>query len=121
MAFEKWKKVAKFKKAKVVKAKTTKRVDMDKLARAVAFAESGNCTKWDWVEKNNCFWIMQWDSEWQRELKEYSTKEESFEDFKKLWKEKYWWMPDLKKAIRYTWNERPHEWLWIVNKYYYGK
>jgi len=37
--------ISPFKVAKVVKAKTTKRVDMDKLARAVAMAETSNCTR----------------------------------------------------------------------------
>jgi|TARA_R100000501_G_C2594722_1_gene93624 hypothetical protein len=93
--------------------------DIDKLALAVAWAETGNCTKGSAISHNNCFGIMTWHRGF-RELKHYNSHEESFEDFKRIWLEKYDGHPSYYAAQRWTGNPKPDNWLKIVDFYYFN-
>jgi len=55
-----------------------------------------------------------------REFKTYKTKNESYEDFKRIWTSYYWWLPNLAKAKKYSWNDRSNAWLKNVLNYYYN-
>jgi len=55
-----------------------------------------------------------------RRLKTYASKEESYKDFKKVWKKGYDMYPNLKIAIRWTGNDNAGTWLSIVNEKYYN-
>jgi len=94
-------------------------LDLDKLAYAVAQAETGDCTKGAGVSKNNCFGIMEW-STGTRQLKAYNTKAESYEDFKRIWEKSYKIYPTTAEAKKWTGNDSPETWLFNVN-YYYNK
>jgi len=61
----------------------------------------------------NCFWIIR---NWKFEI--YEKYEDSFEDFKQLWTNYYWWYPDRAMAIKYTGWDRVDNWLRIVDQYY---
>lgn len=61
---------------------------------------------------------MTWDR-WYREFKTYATKQDSYEDFKRIRTSYYWWLPNLDKAKKYSWNDRPEAWLKNVLDYYY--
>ena len=63
-------------------------IDLDKLALAVATAETQNCTTGMGVTRNNCFGIMTWARGF-REGKTYASKDESYDNFKQIWTEKY--------------------------------
>lgn len=93
-------------------------VNIDKLAYAVAMAETKDCTLWAGVSHNNCFWIMDFWS-YGRKYRKYSSKEESYKDFKKIWKKYYWWFPNYAKAKKWTGNDRVQTWLNNVKFYYY--
>lgn len=99
------------------KIRTTKKLDLDKLARSVSIAETAWCTKWSAITHKNCFGIMDY-STWKRRFKKYTTKQDSFKDFKRIWSNYYWGYPDYKKAKRYTGNDKPKIWLAIVDKHY---
>lgn len=92
--------------------------DLDKLAKAVALHETGDCTaKLGAATVNNCFGIMAW-SNGQRYFKRYKTKEDSYADFKRIWSSYYQKFPDLKLAKRYSGNDRPYQWLANVKHFY---
>jgi len=95
-------------------------LDIDKLAYAVAQAETGDCTKGSGISKNNCFGIMEW-STGTRQLKAYNTKAESYEDFKRIWEKSYKTFPTTALAKKWTGNDSPETWLFTVNYYYYNK
>lgn len=88
--------------------------DLDKLALAVAYAETSNCKNAQW---NNCHGIMHWPNG-VREQRRYNSTDESFEEFKDIWKRIYGRYPDMRLAIKYTGNDRPQTWLNNVNHYY---
>lgn len=95
-------------------------LDLDKLAYAVAVAETGNCTKGSGVSKKNCFGIMEWPNG-KRQLKTYNSTEESYADFKRIWSEKYGGgFPTYYMAQKWTGNHNPDVWLSNV-KAAYGK
>ena len=91
--------------------------DLNKLAIAVAHAETANCTRGSGISYNNAIGMMHWDNGY-RELKRYNSCEESLEDFKRVWKEHYKKYPTIKEAIKWTGGDKPTTWLNIVNKYY---
>ena len=93
--------------------------DINKLAKAVAKHETADCKKWNSASRNNCFWIMTWKRGF-REFKKYKNKEESYKDFKKIWTTYYKWMPNFKKAKKYSWNDRANIWLKNVLYFYYN-
>jgi len=95
--------------------------DLDKLAHAVALAETGGCTTGSAVSKNNCFGIMQWDSAGNRSLKAYASHEESFADFKRIWSSFYGEYPTDSNGLALKWTGNAAEasvWLGNVNAAY---
>lgn len=90
--------------------------DIDKLAYCVAQAETQNCTTGVGKTKNNCFGIKRGGS-----FISFKTPQSSYEAFKGLWQRGYGAFPTLRMAARYTNNDRPQEWLNIVNTCYNKK
>lgn len=95
-----------------------KRLDLDKLAKAVARHETASCTKGAGKTHNNCFGIMQWNKKGQRSFKRYAAREDSFKDFKRIWAAYYGRFPDLKLAKKFSGNDRPQQWLSNVTTFY---
>lgn len=62
--------------------------DISKLAYSIAMAETNDCTKGMGLSKNNCFGIMHWPNGI-RTGKTYGSKDESYADFARIWKENY--------------------------------
>lgn len=91
--------------------------NIDKLAECVAVAETNWCTTWMWRTKNNCFWIMIRPNG-KRTGKRYTTKQQSFEHFKKIWDKSYWRYPDYKLAHKRTGWDNTKRWLNTVNSCY---
>lgn len=84
--------------------------DIDKLAEAVAIAETSGCNRGSGVSHNNCFGVMHWPNG-VRTLKTYSTKQESYDDFKRIWSSFYGRFPDEALARKWTGNDSPDTWL----------
>lgn len=91
--------------------------DLDKLAKAVAMAETSNCTKGSGKSKKNCHGLMNWKTGTRR-LNVYDTTDQSFNDFKDLWKRVYKIYPTPALAKLYTGDDSPHTWLATVNQTY---
>ena len=100
--------------------------DIDKLAFAVSMAETWNCSQWIWPKYNNCFGIKNWNTApcekvWVNNMCIYNTPEESFEAFKKIWVAVYGGKyPTYNDAVRWTGNDKPDNWLYIVKTYYFN-
>jgi len=82
-------------------------------------AETNDCTKGMGVTKNNCFGYMTWENGY-REGKTYSSKEESYKDFKELWIRAYGGFPTIEMAKKWTGNHNSNTWYNNVS-YYYNK
>lgn len=99
--------------------------DLDKLAYAIAMAETKDCTLWYGKEYNNCFGIKRWNTVlceniWRNSMCIFETKQQSYEAFKKIWTTHYKSYPTYNLASIWTWNDSPIEWLNNVNFYYYN-
>ena len=94
------------------------KLNLDKLAYAVAVAETGDCTTGMGVTKNNCFGIMTWPNG-VRTGKWYPNKEASYEDFKRIWKKSYKRFPDYYLADKWTGGDSVNDWLTNVRAAYY--
>ena len=99
--------------------------NIDKLAYAVAMAETHNCTKWYWKMYNNCFWIKNWNTApcekiWKNRMCIYNSPKESYEAFKIIWGKWYKTFPSRTLASRWTWADRVDTWLQHVTHYYYN-
>jgi len=97
--------------------------DIDRLARAVAMAETGNCTKWYGKTYNNCFGIKNGRTApcpkvGKSKMCIYEKPEDSYKAFKTIWAKWYAWKPNLKMAQRWTWHDNAVRWLSHVNLYY---
>lgn len=97
--------------------------DIDRLARAVAMAETGNCTKWYGKTYNNCFGIKSGRTApcpkvWKSKMCIYEKPEDSYIAFKKIWSKWYAWKPNLKMAQRWTGHDNAVRWLGHVNHFY---
>ena len=100
-------------------ARAEAKADLDKLAYSVSVAETSNCTRGSGLSKNNCIGIMEWPNG-VRQLKWYNTKQESLEDFKRIWKNYYGGrFPTLADAHKWTGSDRAETWLSIVTEKYY--
>ena len=93
---------------------------IDRLAYAIAQAETQDCTTGMGVTKSNCFGLMAWPNG-VRTGKTYSSKEESYEDFKRVWTKHYGGFPTWYMAQRWTGNDNPVVWYNNVKKYYEKK
>lgn len=97
--------------------------DIDRLARAVAMAETGNCTKWYGKTYNNCFGIKSGRTApcpkiGKSKMCIYEKPEDSYKAFKTIWAKWYAWKPNIKMAQRWTWHDNAVRWLWHVNHFY---
>ena len=97
--------------------------DINRLAFAVAMAETWNCTKWYWKEYNNCFWIKSWNTApcekiWRNRMCIYEKPEDSYEAFKIIRQKWYWEFPTYEMAKRYSWNDRVDTWLRNTTHWY---
>jgi len=82
-----------------------KNVDIDRLAKAVAIAETSNCTAGTGLSKNNCHGIMAC-SKGKCSPRKFEKTEDSFHEFKILWLTKYGdRLPTLEDAQRYAASE----------------
>lgn len=91
--------------------------DLDKLAYAVAMAETGDGEHGMGKTKKNHFGVMTWERGF-REGKVYNSKEDSYADFKRIWQKHYGGFPTLAMAKKWTGNDNPQNWLNIVSFYY---
>lgn len=96
--------------------------DLNKLAYAVAMQETKNCSKWTWLNYNNCFWIKNGSiAPCERKSNSgfciYNNSEESYKAFKKIWSTAYVELPTLAMAERWTWKDRAK--IWKANVLYF--
>lgn len=100
-------------------------LDLDKLAKAVAFAETASCTDGTGKRRNNCFGIMRFwldeNGKRHREPKYYKTKADSFKDFKRIWATHYKVVPGVREAHKWTGSDNQDTWLCNVHSKYYDK
>lgn len=89
--------------------------DLNKLARCVAQHETANCTLGSGT-LNNCFWIKR-----NGRFERYDRPDDSYADFKQLWKKWYKKFPDHILANRYAGGDRVNEWLNNVSNCYLTK
>lgn len=88
--------------------------DLNKLAYAVAMAETGDCTTGIGPKKFNCFGVKGHDGY----MKTYGSKEESYADFKRIWSKYYKKFPNWSLANTWTGGDSVETWLAAVKKYY---
>lgn len=98
--------------------------DLDRLAKAVAVAETSGCTDGTALKRNNCHGIMCWDKEGVRYPCYFPSHAASFTTFKKTWTKptlpyqgKF---PDIALASTYTGADHTDTWLCNVYRSYYG-
>ena len=108
---------------KEVKIDTKPDFDIDKLAKAVAMAETNNCTKGYGKTYNNCFWIKSGKTApcpkiGKSKMCIYEKPEDSYEAFKKIWSKWYKTHPNLNSAQRWTGHDNAVRWLSHVNLHY---
>jgi len=92
--------------------------DLDRLAKAVAIAETDNCTKGEWADYNNCFKSMELDSMGIPHPKKYNSHEESYDEFKTHWTTFYDSFPTYEMAMMWTGSDNADTWLEDVIYYY---
>ncbi len=90
-------------------------VNMDKLARAVAAAESSGCRSNVALRTNNCHGITR-----KGKYTEYASTEESYADFKGIWKRGYGGYPTRAKAAKYSSEGAADRWLCHVQRVYFS-
>jgi hypothetical protein len=109
-------------------APTSTSVDLDRLARAVAIAETGKdgipCVLGYGKMYNNCFGIKNGNTApcpkvGKSNMCIYDHPEQSYEAFKKIWGKWYVTFPTPTLAARWTGNDNPHTWIANVSYYYY--
>ena len=110
-------------KPKEVKIDTKPDFDLDRLARAVAMAETGNCTKGYGKTYSNCFWIKSGKTApcpkvGKNKMCIYEKPEDSYKAFKVIWAKWYKWHPNLISAQRWTGHDNAVRWLSHVNHHY---
>lgn len=98
-------------------------LDLDKLAYAVAMAETSGCTKGYGSSYNNCFGIKNGNTApcpkvGRNRMCIYERKEDSYAAFKKIWAKWYRTYPTRALASKWTGNDHPDRWLRAVNQYY---
>ena len=111
---------------KIKKSKTKiEDFDLDKLAYAVAMAETQNCKKWFGKMYNNCFGIKNWNTvpcEKTGRLRMciFYSPEESYKAFKIIWAKHYKRFPDYRLASIWTGRDSASTWLKHVRSYYFN-
>ena len=100
-----------------------KQADLDKLAHAVAVAETSGCTDGTAINRRNCHGIMAWDKNGKRYPRTFASHAESYAAFKKLWAKPSMpykgQVPDLRLAKIYSGNDSPDTWLCNVHRSYF--
>jgi hypothetical protein len=97
---------------------------LDRVAYAVAMAETKNCTLGYGKQYNNCFGIKSGNTApcskvGRNRMCIYDKPEESYEAFKKIWVKWYGGgLPTREAAARWTGNDSPRTWINNVNFYY---
>lgn len=82
-------------------------LDLDKLAYAVAVAETGNCTRGVGITHNNCHGIKS-----NGKFIYFLSKSSSYHSFKLNWIKHYNGVfPTLREAKKWTGDDRPESWL----------
>jgi hypothetical protein len=90
------------------------KADINALAMAVAFAETGLCTKGSAITHLNCVGIRQ-----NGKFVKYASHNESLDDFKKRWSRSYGGRyPTYKDAVAWTGNDRVDTWRAAVAEEY---
>lgn len=97
--------------------------DLDKLAYAVAMAETGDCRLGYGKTHSNCFGIKKGrtvpcKTQGFRKMCVFASKEESYAAFKKIWSTHYKTFPTRRLAAIWTGNDNPTSWLRNVTKFY---
>lgn len=96
--------------------------DLDKVAKAIAISETGDCKAGVGVSLNNCHGLKYaaWLGCEKGHLNycKFSSPEESYIAFKKVWVRGYNRLPDLAIAKRYSSEEAGPYWLEKFYKYY---
>lgn len=106
-----------------VVANTEKSV-LDKVAYAVAMAETKNCTEGYGKTYNNCFGIKNGNTApctkiGRSRMCIYEKPEDSYEAFKKIWGKWYGGgLPTRQGAVKWTGGDRVDTWIYNVNHYY---
>lgn len=99
--------------------------DIDKLAKAVAMAETSWFKKWYWLSHNNGQWIKHWNTVYcpwvpKMAMCKFKTQQESNRAFVTIWEKRYKWFPTLSMAKKWTGEDNAEDWLRIVKFYYYS-
>tara|TARA_R100000656_G_C3951495_1_gene128552 strand:+ start:1261 stop:1632 length:372 start_codon:yes stop_codon:yes gene_type:complete len=102
---------------------TAEKADIERLAYAISWAETSNCTEGTGLTHNNCFGLRQSSivpcTLGRSNFCIYETPAESFKAFRKIWEEGYGGRyPTRKDAEVWTNNDRVDNWLSIVANYY---
>ena len=98
--------------------------NLDKLAYAIAMAETWDCKKWYGVTHSNCHWIKSWNTypcktkPWSK-MCIFKDKEESYKAFKIIWGKWYKTFPTALQASRWTWADASISWRKNVSHYYF--
>ncbi len=87
--------------------------DLNRLAYAVALAETHDCKKGS-GKVNNCFGIIR-----RGKFQKYDKPSDSYDDFKQIWKKYYQKYPNYYLAHKYTGGDSVEDWMVAVNQYYY--
>lgn len=85
-------------------------LDLDKLSKAVAVAETGGCKDGTAKKRNNCHGIMCW-PQGKRTPCYFKSQAESHKRFKEIWAKSYKRFPDYNLAKKYTGNDHTETWL----------
>ena len=80
---------------------------MSDICKAIAVAETSNCTRGTALTHNNCFGIKE-----NGAFVHFSSKARSFRSCEYNWEKHYGGVvPTMKEAIKWTGNDRPITWL----------
>lgn len=89
--------------------------DLEKLAVAIATAETSNCTKGTALTHNNCFGIKRNNTctvgTPRGSFVQFSSHEESFQCFRQIWTKWYRAYPNYTLAHKWTGGDRVNTWL----------
>lgn len=97
--------------------------DLDKLAKAVARFETGDCTLGYGAEYNNCFGIKNGNTAPCKRIGRnrmciYDAPQESYDAFKIIWKRWYDSFPSIEQARRWSGNHNAENWVYNVKRFY---
>lgn len=108
----------------ITKSVSNTNFDIDRLAYAVAMAETKNGTLGYGKTHNNAFGIKKGNTVpcqtvGARKMCKFDSIEDSYAAFKKIWSKWYGGFPTKRSAAIWTGNDNPDSWLRIVTHYYY--